>query len=170
MHDNDNGVLSSNPHACVQTASEAVIIVRRVWQMKIHDMPKKNADEHRASSLKKTPLKIHPWRPHPVRPCESNPLLFVDPIPKIALAPPANVVEYYVCVAHGTFCGSPALDPRNTIERTPSRKSCKIVTLFPCLFVKASTTIRSWDTHLRLALSDCMFLLITKNSCAVRLQ
>ena len=42
MHDNDNGILFSNPHACVQTASEAVIIVRRLWQMKIHDIPLTN--------------------------------------------------------------------------------------------------------------------------------
>ena len=34
----------------------------------------------------------------------------------------------------------------------------------------ASTTIRSWCTHLHLALSVCMLLLITHNFCAVRLQ
>ena len=38
----------------------------------------------------------------------------------------------------------------STIVRTPSRNSRNIVTLFPCLFVKASTTIRSCDTHLHL--------------------
>ena len=43
-----------------------------------------------------------------------------------------------------------------TIDRTPSRNSRTIVTLFPCLFVKASTTIRSCRTHLHLALSVSM--------------
>ena len=40
----------------------------------------------------------------------------------------------------------------STIDRTPSRNSRNIVTLFPCL----STTIRSCGTHLHLALSVCM--------------
>ena len=58
----------------------------------------------------------------------------------------------------------------STIERTPPRNSRSIVFLFPCLFVKASTTIRSCGTHLHLALSVCMLLRISHDSCAVRLQ
>ena len=51
----------------------------------------------------------------------------------------------------------------STIDKTPSRNSRNIVTLFPRLFVKASTTIRSCGTHLHLALSACMLLLITRS-------
>ena len=58
----------------------------------------------------------------------------------------------------------------STIDKTPSRNSRTIVTLFPCLFVKASTTIRSCGTNLHLTLNVCMHLLITHSSCAVRLQ
>ena len=84
--------------------------------------------------------------PHRPCSCENNPRRFVGHIPQFALAPLVDVVADCVCAFHDTLFSLPVRSS-STIDRTPSRNSRNIVTLFPCLFVMASTTIRSCGTH-----------------------
>ena len=162
-------VLCSEPHACAQTAV-------RQWddrQMRMTDKDTPHAQKIMLTSIGpqqwtgNTLIKdCYRW-PHRPRPRENNPRRVAGRVRQFSLAPLVDVVADCVCVFHCTLSHGQLLI--FTIDRTPSRNSRNIVTLFPCLFVKASTTIRSCGTHLHLALSVCILLLITHNSCAVRL-
>ena len=131
--------------------------------------PKKNADEHRASSKRKLCSRI----------ATRNLVALIVWEQPTAFRRSHSIVcacstcwcgrRLRLCVSRYAFLIASSRSS-STIDRTPSRSSRNIVTLFPCLFVKASTTIRLCGTHLHHALRVCMLLLITHNFGADRLH